>query len=189
MHYIVNYIVFNLVFAIISIGCVVFFISTIKKDQAIMNGLLGPITRFHFFPLLCGFILSVLGELGMEADNLENFYKADKAGLAFSLAGLISMVFIYVFTYLRSQNWWANFFLKGTFSCLIVLFWYNFCYDIYNVRVADKKLLENDPDWQMGCGIFFSILFGLCCVIFSFVFKDIMISFLNTLIYIDMSIY
>ena len=89
MHYIVNYIVFNFVFAIISIGCVVFFISTLKKDQAIMNGMLGPITRFHFFPLLCGFILSVLGELGMEADNFQNFYKTDKAGLAFSLAGLI----------------------------------------------------------------------------------------------------
>jgi len=189
MYYIMNYIVFNFAFAIILIGCVVFFISTIKKDQAIMNGMLGPITRFHFFPLLCGFILSVLGELGMEADIFEDFYKTDKAGLAISLAGLISIIFIYVFTDLRSQNWWANFFLKGTFSCLVVLFWYNFCYDIYHVRVADKKLTDNDPNWQKGCGIFFSILFGLSCVIFSFVFKDIMISFLNTLIYIGMSIY
>ena len=109
MYYIMNYIVFNFAFAIILIGCVVFFISMIKKDQAIMNGMLGPITRFHFFPLLCGFILSVLGELGMEEGEIKEFYKVDKSGLAISLIGLISMVFIYVFTYLKSQNWWANF--------------------------------------------------------------------------------
>ena len=109
MYYIMNYIVFNFAFAIILIGCVVFFISTIKKDQAIMNGMLGPITRFHFFPLLCGFILSVLGELGMEEGEIKEFYKVDKSGLAISLIGLVSMVFIYVFTYLKSQNWWANF--------------------------------------------------------------------------------
>lgn len=189
MYYIMNYIVFNFVFAIILIGCVVFFISTsIKKDPAIMNGMLGQITQFHFFPLLCGFALSVLGELGMDEESYEDFYKPDKAGLAFSLAGLISMIFIYIFTDLKSRNWWANFFLKGSFSCLIVLFWYDFCYDIYMVRLADKKLTE-EVNWAKGCAIFFSILFGLSCVIFSFVFKDIMISFLNILIYIGMSIY
>ena len=188
MYYIMNYIVFNFAFAIILIGCVVFFITTIKKDQAIMNGMLGPITRFHFFPLLCGFILSVLGELGMEEGKIEEFYKVDKSGLAISLIGLISMVFIYIFTYLKSQNWWANFFLKGSFSCLVVLFWYDFCYDIYYVRIADREVIL-DLNWQKGCAVFFSILFGLSCVIFSFVFKDIMISFLNTLIYIGMSIY
>ena len=188
MYYIMNYIVFNFVFAIILIGCVVFFISTLKKDQAIMNGMLGSITRFHFFPLLCGFILSVLGELGMEEGKIEEFYKVDKSGLAISLAGLISIIFIYIFTNLNSHNWWANFFLKGSFSCLVVLFWYDFCYDIYYARIADRKV-KLDLNWQKGCGIFFSILFGLSCVIFSFVFKDIMISFLNTLIYIGMSIF
>ena len=122
----------------------------------------------------------------MEADKIEEFYKVDKSGLAISLVGLISIIFI--FTNLNSRNWWANFFLKGSFSCLVVLFWYDFCYDIYYTRIADKKV-DDDKNWQKGCGIFFSILFGLSCVIFSFVFKDIMISFLNTLIYIGMSIY
>ena len=71
---------------------------------------------------------------------------------------------------------------------MVVLFWYDFCYDIYYVRIADREVIL-DLNWQKGCAVFFSILFGLSCVIFSFVFKDIMISFLNTLIYIGMSIY
>jgi len=189
MYYIMNYIVFNLIFTIISIGCIVFFITTlIKKDQEVINGIMGKITQFHFFPLLCYFGMTILGELGMKADHIEDFYKTDKAGIALSLIGLISMILIYVFTEIKSENWWANFFLKGTFSCLIILFWYNFCYDIYYLRLAVKEE-EINYDWLKGCGIFFSILFGLCVIAFACAFKDILLSFLNILIYIGMSIY
>ena len=190
MHYIMNYIVFNLIFAIIFIACIVFFITTIfKKDQEIINGMLGKFTRFHFFPLLCAFAMTVLGELGMKADDIPAFYTSDKVALPITLIGLISMIFIYIFTDLKSSKWWANYFLKnGAFSCLIVLFWYNFCYDIYYLRLANKKLLE-DIVWRKGCGISLSIIFGLCNFIFALFFKDITISFLNALIYIGMSIY
>ena len=94
--------------------------------------------------------MTVLGELGMEEGNIEAFYKPDKAGLPISLVGLISMIFIYIFTNLKSNKWWANYFLKnGAFSCLIVLFWYNICYDIYYLRIAVKKSL-GDESWVKG---------------------------------------
>ena len=190
MHYIMNYIVLNLIFAIIFIACIVFFVTTIfKKDQEIINGMLGKFTRFHFFPLLCAFVMTVLGELGMKAGDIPAFYTTDKVALPITLIGLISMIFIYIFTDLKSSKWWANYFLKnGAFSCLIVLFWYNFCYDIYYLRLANKKLLD-DMAWLKGCGISLSIIFGLCTFIFALFFKDITISFLNALIYIGMSIY
>ena len=190
MHYIMNYIVFNLMFSIIFISCIIFFITTlIKKDSDIISGMFGKFSRFHFFPLLCAFVMTILGELGMEADDIDSFYMTDKVGFPISLIGLISMIFIYIFTDLKSNKWWANYFLKnGTFSCLIVLFWYNLCYDIYYLRLAVKKF-ETDEIWLKGCGISLSIIFGLGCLCFSFVFKDITISFMNILIYLGMSIY
>ena len=114
MHYIMNYIVFNLIFAIIFIACIVFFVTTIfKKDQEIINGMLGKFTRFHFFPLLCAFVITILGELGMKAGDIPAFYTTDKAALPITLIGLISMIFIYKFTDLKSSKWWANYFLKN----------------------------------------------------------------------------
>ena len=181
MHYIMNYIVFNLMFSIIFISCIIFFITTlIKKDSDIISGMFGKFSRFHFFPLLCAFVMTILGELGMEADDIDSFYMTDKVGFPISLIGLISMIFIYIFTDLKSNKWWANYFLKnGTFSCLIVLFWYNLCYDIYYLRLAVKKF-ETDEIWLKGCGISLSIIFGLGCLSFSF---------MNILIYLGMSIY
>ena len=185
-----NYLVFNLAFAIILIGCIIFFISTLfKKDQEVINGMMGKISQFHFFPLLCFFANTVLGQLDMEADHVEDFYDSDKAGIGVSLVGLISIILIYLFTEIKSDNWWANFFLKnGAFSCMIILFWYNFCYDIFYLRIAVKKRSEGELNWIKGCGIFFSILFGLCNIAFSFGFKDITMSFFNSLIYLGMTI-
>jgi len=190
MHYIMNYIVFNFAFAIIFISCIIYFyITLIKKDQEIIYGMLGNFSKYHFFPLLCCFGLSILGELGVNEGDLEAFHAPDKAGLAISLVGLISMIFVYIFTNLKSDKWWANFFLKnGAFSCLIVLFWYDFCYDVYYCRAATRNV-DFDLEWLKGCGLIFSILFGLCCLIFSFIFQDIMIAFMNILIYIGMTIH
>ena len=64
MNGIMVYIVFNFSYAIIFIGCVVFIIKTlIKKDQQIIEGMMGTISQFHFFPLLCAFVMTLLGEI------------------------------------------------------------------------------------------------------------------------------
>ena len=180
------YIVFNFSFVIIFIGCVVFIIkTTIKKDDYVMEGMMGPISQFHFIPLLCAFVMTLLSEI-VDGDNGKNI---TYTGLAFSIVGLASMIFIYINTNLRNKDWWTKFCLKeGSFSCLIILFWYNFCYVIYQVRVADKgdKDIKN---WQKGCSLAFSIIFGIGSLAFSYTFKDIMISFMNVLIYIGLFAY
>ena len=97
------------------------------------------------------------------------------------------MIFIYITTKSDSFDLTGKFFIKnGAFSCLIVLFWYNFCYDIFQVRVQAKEYTQK---WAKGCSLAFSIIFGVGSLSFSFLFKDVMVSFMNILIYIGLAKY
>jgi len=183
MNEIMIYIIFNFSYAIIFIGCVVFIIKTlIKKDQQIIEGMMGTISQFHFFPLLCAFAMTLLGEI-IDQDNRKNIIFT---GLVISIVGLATLIFIYINTNFKNNVWWTKFCLKeGTFSCLIILFWYNFCYSIYSARYEDEP--EKDKDkWVKGCSLAFSIIFGIGSIAFSYVFRDIMVSFMNILIYIGL---
>ena len=82
---------------------------------------------------------------------------------------VISMVFIYIMTDFTTIDWWAEYSLKkGTFSCLIILFWYNFCYSIYWVRYeldslkATKNLRKAAECFFFTIRNWFSCFF--CCV-------------------------
>ena len=186
MNEIMIYIVFNFYYAIIFIGCVVYIIKTlIKKDQQIIEGMMGTISQFHFFPLLCAFAMTLLGEI-IDQDKEKNVVFT---GLVISIVGLATLIFIYINTNFKNNVWWTKFCLKeGTFSCLIILFWYNFCYSIYSARYEDEP--EKDKDkWVKGCSLAFSIIFGIGSIAFSYVFKDIMVSFMNILIYIGLVIH
>ena len=64
MHYFVIYFIFNLSFSIIFIGCITFIFKTIiQKDHQLVYGMMESYSKFIFFPLLCAFILSLLGEI------------------------------------------------------------------------------------------------------------------------------
>ena len=180
------YIVLNFAFAMIFAGCVVYIVKTfIKRDIQAIDGLFGKFSQFHFFPFLCNFVMSLLGILS--GDDMEKWDDFAKAGLAISLIGLASMIFIYITTKSDSFDSTGKFFIKnGAFSCLIVLFWYSFCYDIYMVRMQTEGL---DQKWAKGCSLAFSIIFGVGSISFSFLFKDVMVSFMNILIYIGMAKY
>lgn len=183
MEEILTYIVYNIWIIISIIGCVVFAIKTIfKKEQTVIDGMMGKFSQFHFFPLMCAFILTLLGEIF----DSTNSYDVTNCGLVFSLLGVGSMIFIYIMTDFITNDWWAEYSLKkGTFSCLIILFWYNFCYSIFWVRFFTDPS-KATQDFAKGCGIAFSLLFGIGSLAFSIVFKDIMICFMNILIYIGM---
>ena len=189
MYYIVVYIIFNISNVIILAGCVYFFIITlIKKDGQFIIKIMENFNKFHFFPLLLAFIMFILGESSVESPK--DFTAVNGAGLAISLMGLASIIFIYIMTDLNEINWMANFFIKkGVYSCLIILFWYNFCYSIYYVHFANNPDDQNITNWMKGCGLAFSLIFGLCNLGFSFYFKDILICFMNFLIYIGLAIY
>ena len=147
----------------------------------------GKYSKFHFVPLLFGFVMSLLGEVN-------DFTNADDiaySGLAISLIGLASMIFVYIFTKINSNERWVSYVLN-TFSCLIILFWYNFCYDIFLVRVFDKidkyeEFLDWYQDWLKGVNLAFSIIFGIDSIAFSYIFKDIIICLINMLIYNDLA--
>ena len=197
---------------VITGGCFVFFYKTIcKKDDQVINGMMGQFSKFHFFPLLCASALFITGEC---VDNLskEDWGDGEKrddhfkamyiSGLVFSIVGLASFIFIYIMTDLNTNDWWVLFLLKkGAFSCLIILMWYSFCYDIFYVHFYDKKgENENNPfgdfddfsekmwDWKKGCGLAFSIIFGVGSLAFSFVFKDLVACVMNLLIYIGLTV-
>ena len=178
------YIVFNFAFAMIIAGCVVYIIKTfIKRDIKSIDGLFGNFSQFHFFPFLCNFAMSLLGIL--TDDDGKKWKKIASAGLAISLVGLASMIFIYITTKSDSFDLTGKFFIKnGAFSCLIILFWYNFCYDIFQVRMQAKEYTQK---WAKGCSLAFSIIFGVGSLSFSFLFKDVMVSFMNILIYIGLA--
>ena len=188
MHVALTYIVFILSLVIILFGFILYFIKTLKSnDSYIINGMLGPFTKFHFIPLLFASSLFIIGE--SYNDNV-SFQKHVKnmhiAGLILSLLGLISLIFIYIKTNLDGCKWWEIILLKkGTYSCLIVLMWYYFCYVIYYVHLENNQndSFEERWNWKRGCGIFFSIFFGLATLVFSFIFKDLISCFINMIIY------
>ena len=178
--------IFNFFFIIAIIGCATLIFKTfIKKDQVILDGLFGKYSKFHFIPLLFGFAMSLLGEL--IDDDRQNVDSIAYAGLALSLVGLGSMIFIYINTNFNHNEWWVNYVLhRGTFSCLIILFWYNFCYDIYLVRRFDKPE-KTDNKWKKGINLAFSIIFGIGSIGFSYTFKDVIICLINIFIYNDLA--
>ena len=199
------YICFILALIIITGGCFVFFYKTIcKKDDQVVNGMMGQFSKFHFFPLLCASALFITGEC-VDQDlfndngfNNDHFKKMYIAGLIFSIIGLASFVFVYIMTDLNTNDWWVLLLLKkGAFSCLIILMWYSLCYDIYYVHKYDKitdkdyNPSEDDEDlldWEKGCGLAFSIIFGIGSLAFSFVFKDLVACVMNLLIYIGLTV-
>ena len=90
------YIVLNFAFAMIFAGCVVYIVKTfIKRDIQAIDGLFGKFSQFHFFPFLCNFVMSLLGILS--GNDMEKWDDFAKAGLAISLIGLASMIFIYIY--------------------------------------------------------------------------------------------
>ena len=195
------YICFILALIVITGGCVIFFVKTIfKKDDEVINGMMGQFSKFHFFPLLCASALFIIGEC---VDNdfdivkegelgiLDHFKKMYISGLVFSIIGLASFIFIYIMTDLNTKDWWVLLLLKkGVFSILIVLMWYCFCYSIYYVHTYDNLDEDEDKnlDWKKGCGLAFSIIFGVGSLAFSFVFKDLVACGMNLLIYIGLTV-
>ena len=194
MHVALAYIAFIFSLVIILFGFVLYFIRTfISKNENIIKGMLGLISKFHFIPLLFASSLFIIGEC---YNNKIDFSKHEKemhiAGLIFSILGLISSIFIYIKTDLNGCKWWEILLLKkGAYSCLIILMWYYFCYVIYHVHSSNNEdeTFEEKWNWKRGCGIFFSVFFGLGTLVFSFIFKDVIASFMNMIIYTGLVVY
>ena len=193
------YVVFILTMIIVLAGFILYMIkSTCKKDEAVFNGMMGQWSKFHFFPLLCISAMFLVGEVGFDKDYLLEKHGLRDAHLTcylFDILGLCSLIFIYIMTDLNS-DWYVLLTLKkGTYSCFITLLWYYFCYDIYYLRAIDAREHPDKlpdyklPDWSKGCGIAFSIIFGIGSLAFAYIFKDLVVCGMNLLIYLGLTVY
>ena len=189
------YIVFILTMIIALAGFIIYMIkSTCKKDNNVFEGMMGNWARFHFCPLLCVSALFIIGEC---SDNpvpkLNSHHRRDMlvSGFVFTIIGLVTLIFIYIMTDLNTEWYFVLTLKKGTYSCLIVLLWYHFCYSIYPLRVlhASETQNINTNNWDNGCGIAFSIIFGIGSLIFAFFFKDLVVAGMNCLVYIGLTAY
>lgn len=186
------YIVFIFTMIVALAGFIIFMIkSTCKKDESVFDGMIGPWSKFHFFPLLCVSALFIIGEcVDNRVPKNNSNHEEDMliASLILTIIGLCSLIFIYIMTALNTEWYILLLLKKGTFSCLITLLWYNFCYLIYEVRIVDKPF-DKGNNWAKGCGLAFSIIFGIGNLIFSYIFKDLVVAGMSTLIYVGLTAY
>ncbi len=179
------YIVFALLLITFIVAFVIFMMkSTCKKDSAFFDEMFGTFGKFHFIPILCGAILFLIAET-LKAGRDRNDRGRNIAGMIVVIIGLGSMIFIYIKTNLPG-DWMSATIKKGAYSFLIALEWYYFCYDIVNLRINDEWY-HNDT--IKICGIIFSIIIGLGALVFAFFFKDVVIAFVNFIIYLGMLIF
>ena len=172
----------------------------INKNDNVKNGMLGQITKFHFIPLLCISSLFIIGETLKNGNILVGvmtgiFFDVKKVHCAFNMIfdiiGLASLIYIYINTKI-SEPLYANFIIKkGVYSCFIALLVYDFFYVFNLSRIVNLSDDLNDDieGWVKGCGYAFSILIGVVNICLSLYLKDLIIGFINLLMYIGMITY
>ena len=198
------YIIFILTMATSSIGFFAYLIYSICiKQNGIFNGMMGSISRFHFIPLICASALFLIGE---DIDDEDKPKDLVMASLIFSFIGFFSLIVVHFKT--KLDPWYISLLIKGgAFSFLIALFTYNICNSILQYGILDyvdnltvltlfeeivkiwtkgkSKLL----DFINNCGTALPLTIGIVNIGLSFALKDFMISVMNLLIFIGMSIY
>ena len=205
INYVVLYFIFIFTLLLAFAGFIIYIIkSTCKKGENnnIFEGMMGIWPRLHSFPLIIISFIFLLGSYfyplysKIQEEDYQKYFDRMKeiriSGLAFSLIALISLIFIYIVTDLKTDKWYIILTIKkGTYSCLIILLWYYFFYTIYQLNEYIHTNLDEDTDRYLKntLGISFSIIIGLGSLIFSFLFRDIVSLLMNILIYLGMAIY
>ena len=179
------YIIFSilLLYAIFSLVLIIKY----RNDEGVREGISGKFSKFHFIPILCATSLYIIGI----CFNTENLNKDAPyiLSLIFTIIGLVSLIFIYIQT--NISEFYAKLGIKkGLYSCLIVLFMYNLCFTIsfYGLLNTLKKNPLNSVNWTKGCNLAFSIIMGIINLILSFFLKDVVISGMNLIIYLGLTI-
>ena len=120
--------------------------------------MLGPITKYHFIPLLLASSLFIIGESYTDKNDFEKYGKdMHITGFILSIFGLMSLIYIYLHTDLDGCKWWEILLLKkGVYSCLISLMFYYFCYVIFYVHIGNNPE-ETYVEKRMWIIFFYSI--------------------------------
>ena len=202
INYVVLYFIFIFTLLLAFAGFIIYIIkSTWKKGENnnVFEGMMGIWPRLHSFPLIIISFIFLLGSYfyplysKIQEEDYQKYFNRMKeiriSGLAFSLIALISLIFIYIVTDLKTDKWYIILTIKkGTYSCLIILLWHYFCYTIYQINEYNIGE-DTDRCLKKTLGIAFSSIIGFGSLTFSFLFRDIAAAFMNLLIYLGMVIY
>ena len=153
------------------IGFINYLISTVYlADERVYIGLFDNFAKFHFIPFLAIAGIYMTNEIftGLNYD-----YECLIINTTLSLTGLVLLIIVYAKTKLASKWFLVLFIKKGTFSGLIMLLWGNITLNIYIFRVIYRAKSEVYPR------IIFPIITGIGAIVFSFIFKDVMVLMIN----------
>ena len=162
--------------------------TTCKRNQGLYDGMLGSLSRYHFIPLLLIASIYIIALNSGKGDNEFGYTKKLLIfDLIFTLLGLISLIFIYIVTQLNTEWYFVLSIKKGMYSTFIIILWYNFFHIIVSLHtILNRDEEESVRKFYKVVGILFVILFGLGCLCFSLLFKDIIAAFTTFLIYLGM---
>ena len=185
MHKVLFYIFVIILLLSLTVSFIIYIYNLfITKDENVINGMLGNISKFHFIPLLCVAVLFIIGESTDKNDGISDtqyiFF------LIFTILALISMIFIYIYTKIDSPEY-VNYIIKnGAYSCLISFLIYNLFVVIWEY-IMSKKDYDDIVNFNKNCSTVFSILIFLVSLCASFLLKEVTISIFNLIIYIGMT--
>ena len=187
-HFVLGYMICLLTLLFITgtffVLCMSFFAN---KNEGVTSGMLGNLSKFHFVPILCVSALFIIGETYDDED--EGFKGAHYFfSIFFGVIALGTLIFIYLKTNIESPTYATWIIKHGAYGCLIALLTHHVgnVFTLYGIHEKDDK--EDIFDWMKGCYIAFAILIGIANFAISFVLKEVMIPFINLLIYIGMTV-
>ena len=149
------------------IGFINYLISTVYlRDEKVYIGLFDNFAKFHFIPFLAIAGIYMTNEIFA---GLIYYVECLYINTALSLAGLVLLIIVYAKIKLASKWFLVLFIKKGTFSGLIILLWGNITLNIYIFL----------PKFEVYPSIIFPIITGIGAIVFSFIFKDVMVLMIN----------
>ena len=161
---------------------------TYKKNSSIYDEILPNIHKYNFIPFICIFSLFLIGEIYQY--SVSRWERRNILGFFFDIIGIASTLFIYFNYKLNSilNMKYIYFLIKSTYSCILSLEWYYFCYIISNLSIL---YLAEEYYFSIikVLGVILPLIYGIGSSIFSFIFKDVMACLLSSLVNIGCSIY
>ena len=150
------------------IGFINYLISTVYlRDEKVYIGLFDNFAKFHFIPFLAIAGIYMTNEIFAGLNYY--YFECLCINTALSLAGLVLLIIVYAKIKLASKWFLVLFIKKGTFSGLIILLWGNITLNIYIFL----------PKGEVYPSIIFPIITGIGAIVFSFIFKDVMVLMIN----------
>lgn len=194
---------------VISLAGLIFYLifTTCKKDINLINGMVDRKSKFHFIPFLLISILFIIdqtikncfiGKVYYEdyyEDHYDHHYNYIRCSeraikvlliidLAFSLLSFTLFIFSYIHMNLHCKWYIVLFIKKGAFSCLIPYILYKLFLDINLLILYEFKGIN-----ILRITIVISLcLIGLVSLGLSLKFKDILLAFINAIIYLGLII-